>query len=112
MFHIFFLQTNSHCNYFEWIDDKESDFQGKESESEVSGGKRVEGRKRGEEDEVCLKMEKIILDLIKKNEKLKDEIATLVTFVCYIVGLNNCNGCSKLIVMFEITLVGKCFVFL
>ncbi|QCD86077.1 hypothetical protein DEO72_LG3g598 [Vigna unguiculata] len=38
--------TNSHCNYFEWVDDKESDFQGKETESEASGGKRVDGGKK------------------------------------------------------------------
>ncbi|QCD82256.1 hypothetical protein DEO72_LG2g2591 [Vigna unguiculata] len=63
--------TNSHCNYFEWVDDEESDFQGKEKESEASGGKRVDGGKKGEEDEVSLKMEKIMLDLMKKNEKLK-----------------------------------------
>ncbi|QCD95835.1 hypothetical protein DEO72_LG6g532 [Vigna unguiculata] len=39
--------TNSHCNYFEWVDDEESDFQGKETESEASGGKRVDGGKKG-----------------------------------------------------------------
>ncbi|QCD97598.1 hypothetical protein DEO72_LG6g2309 [Vigna unguiculata] len=63
--------TNSHCNYFEWVDDEEFDFQGKETESEASGGKRVDGGKKGEEDEVSLKREKIMLDLMKKNEKLK-----------------------------------------
>jgi len=63
--------SNSHCNYFEWVDDEESDFQGKEKESEASGGKRVDGGKKGEEDEVSLKREKIMLDLMKKNEKLK-----------------------------------------
>jgi len=70
-FHLFLSQTNSHCNYFEWVDDEESDFQGKETESEASGGKRVDGGKKGEEDEVSLKREKIMLDLMKKNEKLK-----------------------------------------
>ena len=40
----FFLQTNSH--YFEWVDDEESDFQGKEYEIELIGGKRVEGGKK------------------------------------------------------------------
>ena len=97
-FHLFLSQTNSHCNYFEWVDDEESDFQGNESESEVSGGKRVEGWKKGEEDEVSLKREKIILDLINKNEKLKmklqqeKKMGHSCFFVCYIVGLNNCNG--------------------
>ena len=44
----FLSQTNSHCNYFEWVDDEESNFQGKETESEASGGKRVDGgKKRG-----------------------------------------------------------------
>jgi len=49
-FHLFLSQTNSHCNYFEWVDDEESDFQGKETESEASGGKRVDGGKKGGED--------------------------------------------------------------
>jgi len=95
----FVLQTNSHCNYFERVDDKEFDFQGEESEFEVSGGKRVEGGKRGEKDEVCLEREKITLDLIKKNEKLKRKLQQEkknwdipAIFICYIVGLNNCNG--------------------
>ncbi|QCD87726.1 hypothetical protein DEO72_LG3g2266 [Vigna unguiculata] len=34
--------TNSHCNYFEWVDDEEFDFQRKETESEAIGGKRVD----------------------------------------------------------------------
>ena len=81
------------------IDDEEFDFQGKETESEVNGGKRVDGGKKGEEDEVSLKREKIILDLMKKNEKLKMKLQQEkkiwdipVFFICDIVGLNNCNG--------------------
>ena len=90
---IFLFRTNSHCNYFEWVDDEESDFQGKETESEANGGKK------GEKDKVSLKREKIILDLMKKNEKLKMKLQQEkknwdipAFFICDIVGLNNCNG--------------------
>ena len=86
----FFLQTNSHYNYFEWVDDEEYEFQGKESKFEISGGKRVEGGKGGEEDEVCLEREKVILDQVKKNEKLKrklqqeKKIGTFLLFLFFI----------------------------
>jgi len=42
------LQSNSHCNYFEWVNEEESKFEGKESEIEANSRKIVE------EDEVCL----------------------------------------------------------
>jgi len=43
-----FLQSISHCNYFEWDNEEESKGEGQEFEFEATGGKRVE------EDEVCL----------------------------------------------------------
>ena len=62
------MQSNSHCNYFEWVNKEESEFEGKESEIEANSGKIVE------EDEVCLDREKVILELTKKNEKLKRKL--------------------------------------
>jgi len=63
-----FLQSNSHCNYFQWVNEEECRGEGEESEFKAVAGKRVE------EDEVCLEKEKLILDLIKKNEKLKRKL--------------------------------------
>jgi len=56
-----FLQSNSHCNYFQWVNEEECRGEGEESKFEAGVGKRVE------EHEVCLEMEKLILDLIIKN---------------------------------------------
>jgi len=64
----FFVQSNSHCYYFEWVNESKSTFEGKESEFESSGGKIVE------EDKGCLEKDKVIMDLIKKNEKLKRKL--------------------------------------
>ena len=65
----FFVQSNSHCNYFEWVNESESMFEGKDSELESSEGKTAE------EDKVCcLEKDKVIMDLIKKNEKLKRKL--------------------------------------
>ena len=63
-----FLQSNSNCNYFEWVNEEECKGEGGESEFEAGV------RKRFEEEEVCLEKEKLILDLIKKNEKLKRKL--------------------------------------
>jgi len=64
------LQSNSHYNYFEWVKEDESEFEGKESEIEANSGKIVE------EDEVCLDRDKVILELTKRNEKLKKKLQT------------------------------------
>ena len=65
----FFVQSNSHCNYFKWVNESESTFEGKDSEFEFSGRKTVE------EDKVCcLEKDKVIMDLINKNEKLKRKL--------------------------------------
>ena len=61
----FFVQFNSHCNYFEWVNQSKSTFKGKEYEFESSGGKIVE------EDKGCLEKDKVIINWIKKNERLK-----------------------------------------
>ena len=67
-FVLFFLLSNSHCNFFEWDNEEESKFEGNEAEFQDSG------RTRAEEDEVCLEKRKVILELIKKNEKLKTKL--------------------------------------
>jgi len=64
----FFLQSNSHYNFFEWFNEEESKFEGNAPDFQDSGRTRVE------EDEVCLEKEKVILELIKKNEKLKTKL--------------------------------------
>jgi len=69
-YNIFVLQSNSHCNYFEWVKEDEYEFEGKESEIEANSGKIVE------EDEVCLDRDKVILELTKRNEKLKKKLQT------------------------------------
>jgi len=69
-----FLQSNSNCNYFEWVNEEECKGEGRESEFEAGAGKRFE------EEEVCLEKEKLILDLIKKNEKLKRKLQKEKTF--------------------------------
>ena len=69
-YNIFVLQSNSHCNFFEWVKEDESEFEGKESEIEANNGKIVE------EDEVCLDRDKVILELTKRNEKLKKKLQT------------------------------------
>ena len=50
------------------VNEEESQFEGKESKIEANSGKIVE------KDEVCLDREKFILELIKKNEKLKRKL--------------------------------------
>jgi len=57
----FFLQSNSHCNFFEWFNEEEYKFEGNTPNFQDSG------RTRAEEDEVCLEKEKVILELIKKK---------------------------------------------
>ena len=68
----FSVQSNSNCNYFEWVNESESTFEGKDSELESSGGKTVE------EDKVCClekeEKDKAIMELIKKNDKLKKKL--------------------------------------
>ena len=78
---------------------RNSIFKGKKLKVKPLVEKELMVGKKGEEDEVSLKREKIILDLINKNEKLKmklqqeKKIGTfLFFFICDIVGLNNCNG--------------------
>jgi len=68
------LQSNSNCNYFEWVNEEECKDEGGESEFEDGVGKRFE------EEEVCLEKEKLILNLIKKNEKLKRKLQKEKTF--------------------------------
>ena len=65
----FFVQSNSHCNYFEWVNESESTFEWKESEFKSSGGKIVE-----EDKGCCLEKDNVIMDLIKKNEKMKRKL--------------------------------------
>jgi len=63
------VHSNSHCNYFKWVNELKSTFERKDSKFESSGGKTVE------EDKVCcLEKDKVIMDLIKKNEKLKRKL--------------------------------------
>jgi len=68
----FSVQSNSHCNYFEWVNESESTFEGKDSELESSRGKTVE------ENKVCClekeEKDKVIMELIKKNDKLKRKL--------------------------------------
>ena len=89
-----FVQSNFHCNYFEWVNESESTFEGKESEFESSGGKIVE-----EDKGCCLEKDKVIMDLIKKNEKLKrklqqeKKIGNFLQLLFVVVGGNCCFDC-------------------
>jgi len=62
------MQSNSHCNFFEWFNEEDSKYEGNAPDFQDSG------RTRTEEDEVCLEKEKVIVELIKKNEKLKAKL--------------------------------------
>ena len=56
---LFFLQSNSSCNFFEWVD--EGDF-------EIEGSLQ----RKSEEVEVCI--ENVVLGLRKKKDKLKKKL--------------------------------------
>ena len=62
------MQSNSHCNFFKWFNEEDSKYEGNAADFEDSG------RRRTEEDEMCLEKEKVIVELIKKNEKLKAKL--------------------------------------
>ncbi|KAG2399212.1 uncharacterized protein HKW66_Vig0083060 [Vigna angularis] len=65
--------SNSNCNYFECVDEGESEIeatlQRKTEEVEVCLEKE-----KVEEVEVCLEKENVVLDLRKKNKKLKRKL--------------------------------------
>ena len=73
-----FLQSNSHCNFFEWVNEEESKFEGNKPKFQDNGRTRVK------EDEVCLEKEKVILELIKKSEKLKRKLQEEKKFVRFL----------------------------
>jgi len=84
------VQSNFHCNYFEWVNELEFTFEGKESEFESSGGKVVE------EDKSCLKKDKVIMDLIKKNEKLNRKLQQEKKLEKFCNFYLFCRGCQLL----------------
>ena len=85
------MQSNSHCNYFEWVNEEESKFEGKESEIEANSRKIVE------EDEVCLDRGESYLGIDKEKWEVEEEIAKRekireipAIFISYVVGVYSC----------------------
>lgn len=55
------MASNSHFNYIKWVDEGESKIE-------------VNVETKMEENEVCFEKEKVVLDLMKKDEKLKRKL--------------------------------------